>query len=386
MDILISNRAERLSWQPISTVFLVAAIGFIACQFKETYVLASLVVVAWGVIRSRWTAYGLLIVYSLASTWVVVPAIVDYLQWPPAKASLFWAVALPTTVLPWLLLHRSDTKLIEVRLAILLCLSFLPPIGFVQFASPFVGTSLLLAGEGWMSILAGVLMCGAFIRLYNSRMKFLIVPLAGCVLLSHLFLTESKQIPGWRSVDTAVKVGGLQHTIEGSLAALGEAKKVARQEKPSVVVLGESTGGYSVSASEMMLGSVLKHTVVVAGGRVDNKQALFVWSKDGSANVYHQRLRPVLLEHMDGDAHGNKTVVIDGLKVAPLICYEGAVPYTIVSALTKRPEALLSIANFSFSRNDAYFERVLRAHMGAWGQIFDIPTVIAVNSRSIRNV
>ena len=176
------------------------------------------------------------------------------------------------------------------------------------------------------------------------------------------------------------------HTIEGSMEALTTAKKVARRDNPSVVVLGESTGGYSVSAGEMLLGSAINHTVFVAGGRVDNRQALFVWSKDGSANVYHQRLRPVLLEHMDGDLDGNRTVVIDGLTVAPLICYEGAVPYTIATALMENPEALLSVANFSFSRNDAYFERVLRAHIGAWGQIFDIPTIVAVNTRNIRNV
>ena len=80
MDILINNTIDRLSWQSVGLVLATIAIGFIACQFKETYVLSALVVVAWGVTRSRWFAYTLIVLYTVASTWVVIPAIVDYLS------------------------------------------------------------------------------------------------------------------------------------------------------------------------------------------------------------------------------------------------------------------------------------------------------------------
>jgi len=119
---------------------------------------------------------------------------------------------------------------------------------------------------------------------------------------------------------------------------------------------------------------------------VDEKQALFEWNYSHSKRAYHQRLRPVLLEHMNGDLDGKRIVDIDGLTVAPLICYEGAVPYPLTTALHYKPDAIVSIANFSWSRNDAYFERVLRAHVAAWGRIWSIPTLVAVNSRSKSSV
>jgi len=363
----------------------IAGIGFIACQYHSTYVLASLVVIAWGLAANKKQAYCTILLYSLFSTWVVVPAIVDYLSWHPAKAVAFWLVSIIISTSPWLLLHRSDSRYIEFRIMLLLAITWTPPIGLVQFASPFVGTSLLIGGFGWLSILIGVLLCGLIIRGYHdSYYRAATIATAGLITIG--LFGRAEPIPDWVDVNTRVKVGGIAHTIEGSLDALRQVKRVALNEKPRVAVLGESTGGYSVEAAKSVLRRSTDQTTILAGGRVDEKQAVFLWHKDTAEIIYHQRVRPILLENMDGNIHGNRVVDVDGLKVAPLICYEGSVPYPLVSAMRESPEAVVTMANFHWSRNDKYFERVLRAHISAWGRIFSIPTIVAVNRRGPGNV
>ena len=341
--------------------------------------------IAWGVATSRRQAYLAILVYSLFSTWVVVPAIVDYLSWHPVKAVAFWLVSLIISTAPWLLLYRRDCWLLECRLALLLVITWTPPIGFVQFASPFVGSSLLVGGFGWVSVAGGLLITGLLIRGIHYR-YCRVSSIAMVVLIGVGMLGRAEPIPGWIDVNTQVKVGGIRHTIEGSLDALRQVKQVAISKRPRVAVLGESTGGYSVAAGKSFLRDVTDKTIILAGGRVDEKQALFMWSKGSAENVYNQRVRPILLEIMDGSIHGNRTAEVDSLKIAPLICYEGSVPYPVASAMQESPEALVALANFHWSRNDKYFERVLRAHVAAWGRIFSIPTIVAVNRRGTSNV
>jgi len=367
---------------PVSAV---SGVGFIACQFHATYALASIVVIAWALAESRKQAFFYICLYTVFSTWVVVPAIVDYLGWHPLKALAFWIAVFPVMMLPWYVLYRADEKCLELRLLLILLMTWLPPMGAVQFASPFIGTSLLIPGLQWGSLLAGIMIVGGVVRCIRHRQRSLTLLLTGIAAVLNVS-GDAQKIPGWVAVDTAVNVGGFFHTIEGSAEALDKARSVALDTKARVVVLGESTGGYSVDAGRRVLGRALDQSIVLAGGRVDEKQALFEWNQADSKRVYHQRLRPVLLEPVNGDLDGKRIIEIDGLTVAPLICYEGAVPYPFTTALYYQPDAIVSIANFSWSRNDAYFERVLRAHVSAWGRIWNIPTLVAVNSRSQSNV
>lgn len=364
---------------------MMAGVGFIACQYHASYILASLVIIYWGVASSRVNAYICVLTYSVFSTWVVVPAIVDYMGWHPAKAFAFWLIALLMSTVPWLVLYRNNTRYLEIRLALLLLVTWAPPIGFVQFASPFVGSSMLLAGAGWLSITAGLVITGIFIRAIHKG-YYRSVSIAITVTFAVALFGKAETIDGWVDVNTSVKVGGIAHTIEGSMDALSAARRVAFTEKPLVAVLGESTGGYSPEAGKSILRNTTINTIVLAGGRVDEKQAVFMWDKDSAVRIYDQRVRPILLEHMDGALDGNKTALVNGLSIAPMICYEGSVPYPLASAMFEKPQAIVSLANFHWSRNDVYFERVLRAHISAWGRIFGIPTIVAVNRRGNGNV
>lgn len=387
MDVLAPRiDSERLSVGSNATLLPIAVcavVGYIACQFESSYIFSVYAVLMWGVARSRLHAYLYIVIYTGFSTWVVVPAIIDYLSWHPVHALLFWCIGMPLAMLPWALLYRRDGRYIEIRLLAVMVLTWIPPIGAAQFASPFVGTSLLVPGFGVVSIAIGLLMTGFLTRVIRARwyncVGFIAVP-----VIAFNFLMSGEKIPDWIAVDTAVKVGGIVHTIEGSMDALTQVKSVARDKKPRVAVLGESTGGYSIGAGERVLRSVLGDTVILAGGRIDEKQAVFKWSNDGdSAAIYHQRLRPILLEPQDGKIDGNKTALVDGLLIAPLICYEGSVPYPIFLALLENPDAIVSMANFHWSRNDLYFSRVLRAHIGAWGRIWNVPTLVAINTAEV---
>jgi len=236
-----------------------------------------------------------------------------------------------------------------------------------------------MPGYGYLSILLGVLVVGLTIRsviMLDSKL-----PMAALVAVASmsLYAVKGKTIEGWAEVNTAVNVGGYQHTIEGSADALRTVRNTVLREQPYVAVVGESTGGFSVDAGSIILGTASDMSVVIAGGRVDNQQVIFVWEKDKSYIAYRQRIKPVLFGHMDGVWFGDKTIMINGKKIAPLICYEGSIPYPLISAITDKPEAFVVVSNFYWSSNYRYFERVLRSHVSAWGRVFDIPTLVAVN-------
>ena len=377
----IDYTIERTALRGLATIVLCCGIGFISCQYYFTYPLSAVIVVLWLTAGSRRLASAYVASYSIFSSWVVVPAIVDYLDWAPAKAVGLWLIGLCIVLLPWSLLYRKDGKYAIFRTALVMACTFVPPLGVVQFASPFVGTSMLIPGLGVVSMIVGLGLIvliseGHRSGMYNTAVTTALV--FGLATLTGLFSTP-KSPDGWVAVNTGVEVGGLEHTIVGSMEALTIAKKVAYDKRPDVVVLGESTGGYSVEAGLAVLGRSTEETIVIAGGRDINKQTVIKWEEGVGEIGYRQRLRPVLLGHMDSAHDGNKTMIIDGLVVAPLICYEGAVPFPMITVMPTKPDVVMGIGNFYWSRNSEYFERVFRAHVTAWARIFGTDRIVAVN-------
>ena len=355
------------------------AVGYLACQSQELYLLGVIVIVFWSLAKTRTEAVCYVATYTVLSTWVVVPSITEYLHWNYAASAGVWFVGMTVVIVPWLLLYRNDLKFIEIRLFVVLAATLLPPIGLVQFASPFVGSSLLVPGLGYLSIILGIVVIGQVLRavvMFGSQLPLSVL---GVLAAVSLYTVKGKTLDGWAEVNTAVNVGGLEHTIVGSADALNAVRNTVLRDRPKVAVVGESTGGFSVDAGSIILGRASEISVIVAGGRIDNQQALFVWEGNKSSIPYRQRVKPVLFGHMDGEWFGNKSVEIDGKKIAPLICYEGAIPWPMISAMSDRPDAFLAVGNFHWSSNYRYFERVLRSHVGAWGRVFDISTVVAVN-------
>ena len=110
MDVLAPRiDSERLSVGSNATLLPIAVcavVGYIACQFESSYIFSVYAVLMWGVARSRLHAYLYIVIYTGFSTWVVVPAIIDYLSWHPVHALLFWCIGMPLAMLPWALLYR----------------------------------------------------------------------------------------------------------------------------------------------------------------------------------------------------------------------------------------------------------------------------------------
>ena len=234
-------------------VVVPAVIGFVACQWHYTYPLASIVLLFWLRATSRIEAVMVIGIYTLFSTWVVVPAIVDYLSWPFYKATVFWMMGVAVVMAPWALLYRQDQRFQLIRLCTLLVVTFVPPIGLVQFASPFVGSSLLVPGHGFVSVLLGIvivtLVSGVMNHPKGMRVGFVVFPVLMSV--SYDYVKPSKN-DSWLTLDTNVEVGGLQHTVAGSFDALNQARKKALSRKPRVLVLGESTGGFSLNGGAIV--------------------------------------------------------------------------------------------------------------------------------------
>jgi len=74
-------------------------VGFVACQWQQLYLLSVVVIMFWALARTRVEALLYVAAYSVFSTWVVVPAIIEYLNWNFGQAVAVWILGLAVVFL-----------------------------------------------------------------------------------------------------------------------------------------------------------------------------------------------------------------------------------------------------------------------------------------------
>ena len=72
-------------------------------------------------------------------------------------------------------------------------------------------------------------------------------------------------------------------------------------------------------------------------------------------------------------------VRIDGQRVAVLICYEQILTYPILASMLQSPTVLVGISNMCWFA-DTPIPRYQASALRAWGRLFRVPYLLAVNS------
>ena len=79
------------------------------------------------------------------------------------------------------------------------------------------------------------------------------------------------------------------------------------------------------------------------------------------------------------DFFANPVVEVDGLRIAPLICYEQLILWPILQSTLHSPQVVIAVSNGWWTENTSIVA-IQKASSAAWARLFDLPIVMAFNT------
>ncbi|MGO7028522.1 conjugal transfer protein TraB [Rhizobium johnstonii] len=283
-----------------------------------------------------------------------------------------------------------------VRYLLAMVLTGLPPFGITGWAHPLTAAGALFPGWGWWGLVATAIL---LVLMTGRRWQIAVAVLGGLHVWSATNWTPPKLTPGWMAVD--LKQG---ETLgrDGSLAYQRHLIDMVRKAAEAggdirVAVLPESALGVWTPTvarvwQEGLRGSNL---TVIAGAAVIDPRAydnvMVAISADAAEVLYRERMpvpvsmwQPWLRWAGQGggaraDFFSNAVVEIDGIRIAPLVCYEQLILWPVLQSMLHAPEVIVAVVNGWWTENTSIVA-IQKATATAWARLFDLPIVMAFNT------
>lgn len=360
----------------------------------------------WAMASSRSTAALVAASYFLAASRGLPQGVANYYAadlWP---ALLLWVVASASFVVVHAVLwtkprgeHVSERKGTDaaraLRYLLAMALIGLPPFGITGWAHPLTAAGVLFPGWGWWGLSA---MATGLLIMTTRLWPAAAIILAGFWLWSAATWTEPKLPDAWRGVDLEV---GQNLGRDGSLPYHRDLiatmrRRIATHPGTRVVVLPESALGFWTPTVERVWREGLRGSdlTVISGSAVIDPRGydnvLVVVSADDAKILYRERMpvpgsmwQPWLSgtgQRGGARAHffGNPVVEVDGVRIAPLICYEQLILWPVLQSMLHAPEVIVAVGNGWWTENTSIVA-IQKASVGAWARLFGLPVVMAFN-------
>ncbi|WP_336510203.1 conjugal transfer protein TraB [Agrobacterium tumefaciens] len=283
-----------------------------------------------------------------------------------------------------------------VRYLLAMVLTGLPPFGITGWAHPLTAAGVLFPGWRWWGLGATAIL---LVLMTGRRWQIAVTVLGGLHVWSATNWTPPKLAPGWMAVD--LKQGGTLGR-DDSLAYQRHLIDMARKAAEAggdvrVAVLPESALGFWTPTvarvwQEGLRGSNL--TVIAGAAVIDLRgydNVLVAVTDDAGKILYHERMpvpgsmwQPWLrwTGHGGGaraDFFANPVIEVDGIRIAPLICYEQLIVWPVLQSMLHSPEVIVAVGNGWWTENTSIVV-IQKASANAWARLFDLPIVMAFNT------
>ncbi|ENO78993.1 conjugal transfer protein TraB [Thauera sp. 27] len=382
-----------------------ALVGWAAWGYGFTP-LAALFFLLWGAAPNREVAYLTALTYYLAGSRVIPGAAAVFFG---ENTSLLlgiglWLVAAGLLALPWGLLHCAQGGLRNAwRPLAALCLVTVPPLGFVGWLNPLLGTSLLLPGLGFVSLVVGLVLA-IWLSLLPARRcsrwkSGLIAVLIGLIGLAGQ--PSPTSMPGWVGLtthegktpeemsDRMIRYSRTQELVESAV----------REEGTKVVVLPEQfLGRFNLDterALQYLLGPMLAersaHALIGAALPTgEGKQTANVLMHFDGAHWSPIKARFAVPVSMWKPWADDTTVInptdlrlfeVAGQTAHVSLCFEDYMFWLHLGVFmtNKRPEVIIAVANGWWAQ-DGKAQAIQDEHINAWARIFKLPLVRSLNA------
>jgi len=395
-------------WKSILLIIAAIACGWVGWSGEVLLLpLAMFFPLLWAMASSRSIAALVAASYFLAASRGLPQGVANFYSadlWP---GLLLWVVASASFVAVHAVFwtkprgeNASERKGTDaaraLRYLLAMALTGLPPFGIAGWAHPLTAAGVLFPGWGWWGLSA--VATGLLIMTTRLWPAAAIIH-GGFWIWSAATWTEPKLPHAWRGVDLEV---GQNLGRDGSLLYHCDLiatvrRTIAEHSDQHLVVLPESALGFWTPTIEHVWRDGLRGSglTVVAGAAVlDPKgydNVMVVISADAANILYRERMpvpgsmwQPWLRWTGQGagaraDFFGNPIVEVDGIRIAPLICYEQLILWPVLQSMLHAPEVIVAVGNGWWTENTSIVA-IQKASATAWARLFDLPIVMAFNT------
>lgn len=356
-----------------------------------------LLALAWRIAPSRRIAFcAFLTYYLVAARGLLHGAAVffsDPLQKPSILAGLaIWITPSVLLALTWAMLWGR--RFHAGRLAAILLLISIPPIGIFGWANPLTAAGAWFPGAGWWGLIAFLSLL--LLLVTASAWQRHGVAFLTCLAVVANAAYAAPESAKWIAIDTRFQpsksdVG--EYSRMRQLLAIAD-RGLARAVPGSVIVLPEAVGGnWEVNGPFWeRLGEAAHRkevTILVGGqraidGSAQHVNGLFsVGFEDGI--VIPGRMPVPISMWVPFSAKGTVAAWdhpgvtrVHGEAVAHLVCYEQLLIWPVLRSMAEGPQVLLGVANDWWAAGTT-IPAIQRQVVEAWGRLFAVPVVFAAN-------
>ncbi|SIQ89337.1 Carbon-nitrogen hydrolase [Rhizobium sp. RU33A] len=423
------------SWNSVSHAFglssLSGAIAVFAWTGDATSLPLALVFpLIWSRAKTRLAAALISASYILVASRDLPLSVAEFFKADILLGLGVWIAAAFSFVLVHILLwsEAADWRR-ALRYALIMALTGFPPLGITGFAHPLTAAGIVFPGWGWFGLCATVILACCLVTrhwwmaalalgvlwLWSSAPDFsskieMVSPNASPENLSPAS-PEAKPLAllaagptaeriawprAWKAVELRMgKSLGRDPSLRHQRELMTKVLEAAGRDE-SLILLPESALGLWTSPRERFWRKSLeaRAITVIAGATVINADGydnvILALDKYGSRVIYRQRMPvPVSMwrpwHAWTGQSGGtrarffdNPVAEFDGMRVAPLICYEQLLLWPILHSMAYDPDLLVVIGNGWWTAG-AKIVAVQRASATAWTRLFSLPLVMAFN-------
>jgi hypothetical protein len=378
-----------------------AITGFIAWNAGSMYGFALLPIVAylWARSKTRPAAFCTLYAYYLAAAWCQLPSISTF--WRPLDGSPAYGAAIAVWLganallsLVWAMAWGKKYR--AIRLLVVLLVLSLPPIGVIGWASPLTGAGIWYPDMRWYGL-------GLFIALlaFLASPRGVISYIAMGVLclvavLANIYTPPPPSSAGWIGVDTHFgSISDFAGEFDRLLQVDQAARSAIRAGGSTDIVLPEAVGGnWPISKNLFSMldrAAARRHITVFIGAREYDSQGRLVnavYSIGQYAGRRWVNRVPVPAGLWKPWANKGSAVSdwwnsgvqdIGRTRVGSLICYEQLLVWPVLFSTAAGVDVLIAPSSTWFGDNTP-LPSIKASTSQAWGRLFGIPVVPAVNN------
>lgn len=271
---------------------------------------------------------------------------------------------------------RRSIRLYSVLFAAVLMA--IPPLGVLGWANPLTAAGVFFPGAGVLGFayLAGVYVC---LALGSTRT----LKIFG--LISLWYILSTPMVPASPIKAISTDLGRTDDDGRGDYNRQIELKNKVLRVKEKIILLPEGvvSGGWT-EAGERLWSHEKKTVLMGVEQRIERPENLVVTTNGLQTYAQRQPVPFSMWRPFDDGSFGSHwfedpVLEVDGMKLAPVICYEGFLVWPIVHSNLMGAKYIVATGNYWWAKGSeipAIHESIIRS----WSRLFSMPYSVAVNT------
>lgn len=280
-----------------------------------------------------------------------------------------------------------------VRYAIAAVLMSVPPFGIVGWAHPITAAGAIFPGWGWI----GFTTTAIGLMIMTTRYWPVAVLTLGSLWSWSSATWEPPGAPdNWVGIDTEFRdVEGQYAGYDQQLSTIELVRSAAARQSKVVVLPESAIGTWTPTAERLWTNALTGLGVTVIAGAIDvgadGYDNVMLKLTPTAGQIFYRERMPVPVSMWQpwlswtdqaggARAHffANPIVEINGLRVAPIICYEQLLVWPVVQSALAAPDIIVATGNGWWTQGTSIIA-IQRASTLAWARLFSLGAVLSFN-------